>query len=104
MRLRHAAGFVCAALLSTGVALAGELSTFEEAASRPTGRAGGVQLPEFPDDVKPAARPLPWRAMGLGLLCFAVAAPFALQMYRRTCEESAEGRAFGRVRGDEGAP
>ena len=100
MRLRHAAGFVCAALLSTGAALAGELSRFEEAASRPAGAPGGVQLTEFPADAKPLERPLPWRAMGLGALCFAVAAPFALRMYRRTCEETAEGRAFGKVRGD----
>ena len=103
MRLRHAAGFLCAVLLSTGAAFAAELAPFEEASARAEGRPGSARLSEFPADVKAPERPLPWRAMGLAVLCFAVAAPFALRMYRRTCEEAAEGRAFGRAHGDDGA-
>jgi hypothetical protein len=88
--MRFRPGFVCAVLLCSSGAMAGELSPFEEAPTRQAAAARGVELSEFPADVKAPERPLPWRAMGLGLLCFAAAAPFALRMYRATCEETQE--------------
>jgi hypothetical protein len=95
--MRFRPGFVCAVLLCSGGALAGELSTFEEAPARQAAAARGVELSEFPADVKAPERPLPWRAMGLGVLCFAAAAPFALRMYRSVCAETEE-RAGGGAR------
>jgi hypothetical protein len=50
--------------------------------------------------------PIPWKAIGLAAICFAVAAPFAWRTYKRTSKEMDDANVFGvqRAGGGEADP
>lgn len=46
-------------------------------------------------DIKIKEDPIPWKAIGLGVIAMAVASPFAWRAYRNTTKEIAEANVFG---------
>ncbi|MBM7116303.1 hypothetical protein [Archangium primigenium] len=55
---------------------------------------------EYGKDIKIKQDPIPWKAIGLAVICFSVAAPFAWRTYKRTTKEMSEANVFGVQRGD----
>lgn len=99
------------ALLSGGAALAQprrqvsefqaprELTPEEKEAAKQ--RAMGNNLNAYGKDIQIKEKPIPWMAIGLVGIVFAVATPFALRAYRNTAKEMASANTFGSNRGDE---
>ncbi|MCY1078193.1 hypothetical protein [Archangium lansingense] len=46
-------------------------------------------------DIQIKEEPIPWKAIGLGVIAMLVAAPFAYRAYRGTTKEMAEANVFG---------
>lgn len=90
-------------LLSGGAALAKrEVKDFEaprqmsaeeiEAAKL---RAKNGNISSYQKDVQIKAEPIPWMAIGLGVLALVVAAPFGVMVYRGTAKEMSTANTFG---------
>lgn len=76
-----------------------ELTPEEKEAAKQ--RAMGNNLNSYGKDVQVKQRPIPWMAIGLVGIVFAVVTPFALRAYRNTTKEIAGANTFGANRGDE---
>lgn len=64
-------------------------------------RAMGNNLNAYGKDIQVKQTPIPWMAIGLVGIVFAVATPFALRAYRNTTKEISGANTFGANRGDE---
>lgn len=67
-------------------------------------RAMGTNLNGYGRDIQIKEQPIPWMAIGLGVLVLLAATPFALRAYRGTVTEMSGQNAFGargRAEGDE---
>jgi hypothetical protein len=49
----------------------------------------------YTKDVKVKEDPIPWKAIGLAVIAFAVSAPFAWRIYKSTTREMATANTFG---------
>jgi len=97
------------ALVSGGAALAqhrqlqsyqsGEMTQQERDAMRARPK---YNVNEYGKDIKIKQDPIPWKAIGLAVIAFSVAAPFAWRTYKRTTKEMAEANVFGVQRADAG--
>ncbi|HEX5751727.1 MAG TPA: hypothetical protein VFZ09_36245 [Archangium sp.] len=71
----------------------GEEMTQEErdtARSRPK-----YNINSYNRDIQIKEEPIPWKAIGLGVIAMLVAAPFAYRAYRGTTKEMSEANTFG---------
>ncbi|HYO66505.1 MAG TPA: hypothetical protein VEU33_10510 [Archangium sp.] len=71
----------------------GEEMTQEErdaARSRPK-----YNINAYGRDIQIKEEPMPWKAIGLGVIAMIVAAPFAWRAYRSTTKEMSEANVFG---------
>jgi hypothetical protein len=92
-----------AALLWGGAALAKrevkefqaprEMSQEELDAAKAAARNGNMNA--YGKDVKIEAEPIPWMAIGLGIVVLVAAAPFGVIVYRNTAKEMATANTFG---------
>jgi|CXWL01.1.fsa_nt_gi hypothetical protein len=69
-----------------------QLSESEIAALKEVARKGN--LPNFRETGQEKPQPIPWMAIGLGVIAFIVAIPFAMRSYRDTAREVATATAF----------
>ncbi|MCY1041666.1 hypothetical protein OV208_10105 [Corallococcus sp. bb12-1] len=76
-----------------------ELTQEEKDAAK--ARAMGNNLSGYQKDAKPKEKPMPWRAIGLAGIIFAVCLPFAIRAYRGTVKDMATANTFGAHDGDE---
>ena len=58
-------------------------------------RAKNGNMNSYQKDVQIKAEPIPWMAIGLGVLSLAIAAPFGVWVYRGTAKEMATANTFG---------
>ncbi|HEX8704853.1 MAG TPA: hypothetical protein VF815_38830 [Myxococcaceae bacterium] len=94
---------VLSALLCGGAVLAGrpvqnfepppEMSEEEKEALKQRQLGGGLN--GYGNDIQIKETPVPWGAIGLGVLVFAVATPFAIRAYRNTSKEIAGANTVG---------
>jgi hypothetical protein len=94
---------ILSALLSGGAVLAGrpvqsfepppEMTEEEKAALKAKQLGGGLN--GYGNDIQIKETPVPWGAIGLAGLVFAVAAPFAFRAYRNTTKEIADVNTVG---------
>ena len=99
--------FLAASLLWGGAALAKrevkefqaprELSEAELEEAKAKARNGNMN--KYGADVQIKPEPVPWMAIGLAGIVFAMATPFALRAYRNTSKELANANTFGVSRG-----
>jgi hypothetical protein len=92
-----------AALLWGGAALAKrevkefeaprEMSQEELEAAKAQARNGNIHA--YGKDVQIKPEPVPWMAIGLGGIVFAIAIPFGISVYRNTAKEMATANTFG---------
>lgn len=69
-----------------------QLSEDEIAALKEVARKGNVS--DFRETGQEKPKPIPWMAIGLGVIAFIVAIPFAMRTYRDTSREVSEATAF----------
>ena len=75
----------------------GEMTQEERDASRSKPK---YNINGYGKDVKIKEEPIPWMAIGLACIAFAVTAPFAYKAYKGTTKEMADANVFGVSRGE----
>jgi hypothetical protein len=70
----------------------GEMTQQEREAAR--GRAK-YNINGYTKDIRIKEEPIPWMAIGLAAVAFAVTAPFAWRIYKGTTKEMADANVFG---------
>ena len=74
-----------------------QLSDEELEAAKEKARNGNMN--KYGNDIQIKAEPVPWLAIGLAGIVFALAVPFAVAVYRNTSKEIATANTFGVSRG-----
>ena len=70
----------------------GEMTQEEREAARTRPK---YNINAYGKDVQIKEDPIPWKAIGLGVIAMLVAAPFAWRAYKSTTREMAEANVFG---------
>ena len=70
-----------------------EMSKEELDAAKAQARNGNIHA--YGKDVQHKPEPVPWMAIGLAGIVFAVAIPFGISVYRNTAKEMATANTFG---------
>jgi hypothetical protein len=70
----------------------GEMTQAERDAERSRPK---YNINAYGKDIQIKEEPVPWRAIGLAAIIFAVATPFAIRAYRSTSREMADAHVFG---------